>query len=145
MQVLVKIPPTNQGKTCAIQVRNRLAAVKARRIYQHILVFCLTAMTTQRSEFNPKALVGAADTVDGAMSSHCHSLPGKECNDFLSLAQRSGKQYWSIIHLMTPLLDRRTQMVSIPSSGHVEALNVSVAAGVTLSEIVRQRSSAKGT
>jgi 23S rRNA (guanosine2251-2'-O)-methyltransferase len=45
---------------------------------------------------------------------------------------------------LSPLIKKRChQMVSIPSSGHVEALNVSVAAGVTLSEIVRQRSSAK--
>jgi len=45
---------------------------------------------------------------------------------------------------LSPSIKKRChQMVSIPSSGHVEALNVSVAAGVTLSEIVRQRESAK--
>ena len=47
---------------------------------------------------------------------------------------------------LSPSIKKRChQMVSIPSSGHVEALNVSVAAGVTLSEIVRQRNSAKET
>ena len=47
---------------------------------------------------------------------------------------------------LSPSIKKRChQLVSIPSCGHVEALNVSVAAGVTLSEIVRQRSSAKGT
>jgi len=45
---------------------------------------------------------------------------------------------------LSPLIKKRChQLVSIPSSGHVEALNVSVAAGVTLSEIVRQRDSAR--
>jgi 23S rRNA (guanosine2251-2'-O)-methyltransferase len=46
--------------------------------------------------------------------------------------------------LSSSIRKRCHQMVSIPSSGRVEALNVSVAAGVTLSEIVRQRNSAKG-
>lgn len=44
---------------------------------------------------------------------------------------------------LSPSIKKRChQMVSIPSSGQVETLNVSVAAGITLSEIVRQRSSA---
>jgi 23S rRNA (guanosine2251-2'-O)-methyltransferase len=47
---------------------------------------------------------------------------------------------------LSPSIRKRChQMVSIPSYGQVEALNVSVAAGVTLSEIVRQRSLAKET
>ncbi|MBN1831969.1 MAG: 23S rRNA (guanosine(2251)-2'-O)-methyltransferase RlmB [Deltaproteobacteria bacterium] len=45
---------------------------------------------------------------------------------------------------LSPSIRKRChQIVSIPSSGPVEALNVSVAAGVTLSEIVRQRNFAK--
>jgi len=41
---------------------------------------------------------------------------------------------------LSPLIkDKCHQLVSIPSLGKAEALNVSVAAGVILSEIIRQR------
>jgi 23S rRNA (guanosine2251-2'-O)-methyltransferase len=35
--------------------------------------------------------------------------------------------------------DRCHQLVSIPATGHVDSLNVSIASGVILSEITRQR------
>jgi len=41
-------------------------------------------------------------------------------------------------------LQRCHQVVSIPSFGHVDSLNVSVACGVILSEIIRQRSEGTG-